>query len=158
IRQRSRWIKGYLQTMLVHSRRPLYLLRRVGLRQFLGFALLIGGTPLTFLLGPILWGVFLLWLFTGSEALSPLFQGWVLHLSLFNLILGNGIAIYLMMLAAFKRRLYRLVPYALLNPLYWLLHSRAAYMALYQLFTRPFYWEKTLHGLSRHPLPKHDAA
>jgi len=34
-------------------------------------------------------------------------------------------------------------------PLYWLLISLAAYRALLQLITRPFYWEKTEHGVSR---------
>ena len=33
IRQRSRWYKGYLQTWLVHMRRPLQLLRTIGLAQ-----------------------------------------------------------------------------------------------------------------------------
>ena len=35
-----------------------------------------------------------------------------------------------------------------LIPVYWLLHSAAAYKALWQLITKPHYWEKTLHGLS----------
>ncbi|MEU7811582.1 glycosyltransferase family 2 protein [Pseudonocardia sp. NPDC049154] len=52
VRQRSRWIKGYLQTLLVHLRHPLQLVRTAGLRQTLAFALLIGGTPVTFLFTP----------------------------------------------------------------------------------------------------------
>ena len=40
IRQRSRWIKGYMQTFLVHTRRPLHLLRTTGPLGFLGFRLL----------------------------------------------------------------------------------------------------------------------
>jgi hypothetical protein len=32
---------------------------------------------------------------------------------------------------------------------YWTLHSIAAYVALWQLFRNPFYWEKTTHGLTR---------
>jgi len=34
------------------------------------------------------------------------------------------------MIAVFRRRYYELLLYALLNPLYWQLHSIAAYMAL----------------------------
>ncbi len=89
------------------------------------------------------------WLLTKTLALDPLFPPWILYLSLFNLLWGNALAIYLNMLAVFKRRLYSLTPYALLNPLYWILHSIAAYKALWQLFTNPFYWEKTLHGLTQ---------
>jgi hypothetical protein len=29
------------------------------------------------------------------------------------------------------------------------MHSRAAYKGLWQLITKPFYWEKTNHGLSK---------
>jgi hypothetical protein len=40
------------------------------------------------------------------------------------------------------------VLWALANPFYWLLHSLAAYKALWQLIVKPHYWEKTEHGLS----------
>ncbi len=46
IRQRSRWIKGYMQTFLVHTRRPLHLIRTVGVLGFLGFIFFVGGTVL----------------------------------------------------------------------------------------------------------------
>jgi hypothetical protein len=56
--------------------------------------------------------------------------------------------IYVCMMGAFKRGRYELVVWALLNPLYWIMHSMAAYKALWQLVTRPYYWEKTAHGIS----------
>lgn len=149
IRQRSRWIKGYMQTTLVHLRHPVRLLRQIGWRQTLGFLLLVAGTPLTFLAAPWMWGAYLFWLFTQTRALDPYFPTWLMYVSLFNLLVGNGLAIYLNMLAVFKRQYYDLIPWALLNPVYWVLHSIAAYKALWQLFTRPHYWEKTLHGISR---------
>jgi hypothetical protein len=73
----------------------------------------------------------------------------VLYIGLFNLLIGNSIMIYINMLAVFKRKYYGLLPYALLNPLYWFMHSVASYKALWQLFTKPFFWEKTNHGISR---------
>ncbi len=147
IRQRSRWIKGYLQTALVHSRHPLRLRRVIGTRQLLAFMLLIGGTPLTFLLAPILWT------FTTISLAAPsltagLLPRWLLALSLVNLIAGNAMIVYLNLIAVFNRRLYWLTPFALLAPLYWILHSIAAYKALWQLVRNPFFWEKTVHGLS----------
>jgi hypothetical protein len=150
IRQRSRWIKGYMQTALVFSRDPLALVRRAGLRQTLGFVLLIAGTPLIFLLQPIAVGLTITWLVTRTHAFAPLFPPWLLYLSLFNLLIGNALAIYVNMFAVFKRRLFVLVLFSLLNPIYWILHSVAAFKALGQLFTRPYYWEKTVHGLTRH--------
>ena len=62
IRQRSRWIKGYMQTLLVHTRRPLHLIRSTGPLGFLGFVFFIGGTVLSGLLNPIFWALYLVWL------------------------------------------------------------------------------------------------
>jgi cellulose synthase/poly-beta-1,6-N-acetylglucosamine synthase-like glycosyltransferase len=152
IRQRSRWIKGYMQTALVFSRDPLALVRRAGWRQSLGFALLIGGTPMIFLIQPISIVLTLAWVFTRTSMLDSLFPPVILYLSLFNLLIGNALAIYVNMFAVFKRRLHFLVLFALLNPVYWLLHSIASFKALGQLFTVPYYWEKTTHGLTRHDL------
>ncbi|MGY1636158.1 glycosyltransferase [Geodermatophilus sp. SYSU D00742] len=149
IRQRSRWIKGYMQTVLVHTRHPVRLVRTVGLRQTLGFALLIGGTPLVFLVTPWLYALFLADLLLPG-VIVPDLPEWLTLVSLANLLFGNGVIIYLSLLAGFKRRSYDLVPFALLSPFYWLLHSVASYKAAWQLLTRPFYWEKTRHGLSAH--------
>ncbi|UTT62394.1 glycosyltransferase family 2 protein [Microcella humidisoli] len=150
IRQRSRWIKGYMQTTLVHARQPLALVRQIGLRRFLSFVLLIAGTPATFL------GVIPFYVITAFtivlpvDALAQLFPIWLLWLTLLNFVIGNVIMIYLSMMGPYKRGTFHLVLWALLNPLYWLLHSIAAYKGLWQLITKPHYWEKTEHGLTTH--------
>lgn len=148
IRQRSRWIKGYLQTMLVHSRSPVALTRETGAVQALAFLLLIGGTPATFLLSPPLMLVFFFSLLVSAATTAAFFPTWVLWVSAFNLLLGNSAMIYVSMMGAFKRERFELVIWALANPFYWLLHAVASYKALWQLITRPHYWEKTHHGLS----------
>ena len=153
IRQRSRWIKGYMQTVIVHTRHPLALLKAAGARETLAFMLLIAGTPIMFLLVLPLYAVFIASLVIPSHVYSALFPGWVLWLSLLNLILGNALMIYVAMMGAFKRERYDLVLWALLNPLYWILHSIASYKALWQLITRPHYWEKTNHGISSYATP-----
>jgi cellulose synthase/poly-beta-1,6-N-acetylglucosamine synthase-like glycosyltransferase len=148
IRQRSRWIKGYLQTVLVHTRHPLRLVRTVGLRQTLGFALLIGGTPLSFLLGPPLWIILALSL-ADPSLLQGLIPHWAQVADMATLLGGNAAIIYLNMLAVFKRGRYELIWFALLNPLYWVLHSIASYKALWQLCAgKAYFWEKTVHGLT----------
>jgi len=149
IRQRSRWIKGYMQTYLVHMRNPRRLVQKIGWKGFIGFNFFIGATSMTFLLYPILLAFFLAYLVFDLKAIRPLFPDWVLYISTFNLIAGNMLMIYINMLAVFKRRFYELIWFALLNPVYWLLHSIAAYKGLWQLITKPFYWEKTNHGLSK---------
>ena len=149
IRQRSRWIKGYMQTYLVHMRNPLRLFRTIGFLPFLGVQLLIGGTVMTFLINPILWLLFVFWIVFRPLWMESAFPLWILTLSTLNLVVGNAMGIYLNMLAVFRRRLFHLTFYSLMNPFYWILHSIAAYKALWQLFTKPFYWEKTVHGLAK---------
>jgi len=148
LRQRSRWIKGYMQTVLVHTRHPVHLVRTVGVRQASGFLLLIAGTPLMFLATPWLYALLVLELLA-PDTLGTLPQ-WLSVVGLANLLFGNGVIIYLSLLAGFKRRNYRLTAFALLSPFYWLLHSIASYKAAWQLLTKPFYWEKTQHGLTSH--------
>jgi len=149
IRQRSRWIKGYMQTWLVHMRDPIGLYRSLGPVGFWGFQLFIGSPPLTVLINPLLWVVFAMWLWLEPQAISAAFPPAVLYMALFNLLIANLMYVYFGIVAAFKRGYYDLVPYGLLQPVYWILHSIAAYKALWQLIATPHYWEKTQHGLSQ---------
>ncbi len=149
VRQRSRWIKGYMQTFLVHTRRPIHLYRTIGPLGTIGFVFFIGGTILSGLLNPLFWATFGFWAITQTSAFAHFFPPALLYLSLFNLIVGNGLFIYLMMLAPFRRRWLHLVPFSLTVFWYWILMSVAAWKGLWQLITKPFYWEKTQHGLSR---------
>ncbi|MFD2265078.1 glycosyltransferase family 2 protein [Lacibacterium aquatile] len=148
IKQRSRWIKGYMQTWLVHMRNPIKLYKSLGHTGFWGFQFFIGGPPLTVLLNPILWLTFIVTLIWPMPAISEYFPPVVLYISLFNLLVANLLYIYFGVVAAFKRQYYDLVPYGLLQPFYWIMHSIAAYKALSQLIFNPHYWEKTQHGTS----------
>lgn len=151
IRQRSRWMKGYAQTWLVHMRRPLHLLRSCGWRGFLGFQAFIGGTVLTALFNPVLWVLYGLWLMFGVTAAEVLHPGILLHVNLAALIIGNAFFIYIAMAAPMKRpKLRGLAIWGLLVPFYWLLVSLAAWRGVLQLATNPHHWEKTPHGISAH--------
>lgn len=148
IRQRSRWIKGYFQTYLVHMRHPVRFARSIGSVGFFGFQFFVGSVVFMTLVVPLMWAVFALWLVTGTHAAEFLFPPALLYLSQFSLLAGNGIFIYLTMIGGFKRQLYSLMPYALTVPIYWLLMLIAGYRAVWQLIFNPFYWEKTTHGTS----------
>ncbi len=149
IRQRSRWIKGYMQTLLVHMRNPIRLVNKIGWRGFFGFNFFVGFTPITFLLYPVLLGFYIIYIIFDLQTVRVLFPDWVLYISIFNFVAGNTLMIYVNMLAVFKRRFYELILFALVNPFYWLMHSIAAYKGLWQLIYKPFYWEKTNHGLTK---------
>jgi cellulose synthase/poly-beta-1,6-N-acetylglucosamine synthase-like glycosyltransferase len=149
IRQRSRWIKGYMQTWLVNMRHPIRFLSSVGWPGFLSFQLFIGGTIVSGVVYPFLVIPFAWWLVTRTGAFQQYFPSWVLVFSMANLLVGNSCLIYLSMLAVAKRKHHALLPYALTVPGYWFLQSVAAYKALWQLVKNPFYWEKTTHGISK---------
>ena len=151
VRQRSRWMKGYMQTLLVHTRQPLQLIRRAGPLGFIGFVFFIGGTVLAGLLNPVFWLFYAIWIVANTADLDPLFPHSLLFLCLFNLLAGNGAFTYLIMLGPIRRGWLDLIPFSFTLFGYWLLISVAAYKALFQLISDPFYWEKTQHGLSRHP-------
>jgi glycosyltransferase XagB len=150
LRQRSRWIKGYMQTLLVHTRRPLQLMRRAGVLGFLGFVVFIGGTVLAGLLNPVFWVFYTIWLAASAANIDVIFPQSLLLLCLFNLLAGNGAFTYLIMLAPIRRGWLQLIPFSFTLFAYWVLMSVAAYRALWQLLRNPFFWEKTQHGLSRH--------
>jgi hypothetical protein len=151
IRQRTRWIKGYMQTTLVHTRHPVRFVRAAGLRATATLVLLVAGTPAAFLASPILWG-YLLWeAIANGKAPGLGFDGGVATwIAAVNLIAGNGIMVAFSALAAARRRRYALACCAIMMPAYWVLHSIAAWRALWQLVTAPSKWEKTPHGLSKH--------
>lgn len=143
IRQRSRWVKGYIQTYLVHMRNPAKLFQRFGLKKFLSFQLMVGGGPFVLLCAPFLWIMTVIGYFHSDTATQACF-------CVINIIpLISYIVAFLLfgICGAIVRHNYDLLSYALLLPCYYALQSYAAWKGLYQLFTTPHYWEKTKHGL-----------
>jgi glycosyltransferase XagB len=151
IRQRSRWVKGYLQTWLVSMRHPKTVLDTLGVWRFLCLQATVGGTPLVLLLNPIYWLLTVVYLLTTWGLIPHLFPPPVFVASLLGALVGNLVFVYLSMYGLLQRQRYDLVPLMLLSPLYWVLQSVAAWKALYQLITKPHYWEKTVHNLAYHP-------
>lgn len=149
IKQRTRWVKGYIQTYLVHMREPLKLFKTVGFRGFVSLQLFVGGTILTNFFNLILWFIFGMSLLLPNESVNFLFNPSVLWIAKLNLYLGSILIILLNILAVFKRRYYSLLPYALTAPLYWFMMSIATYRSIYQIIFKPSVWEKTEHGISK---------
>jgi cellulose synthase/poly-beta-1,6-N-acetylglucosamine synthase-like glycosyltransferase/pSer/pThr/pTyr-binding forkhead associated (FHA) protein len=184
IRQRSRWVKGYIQTHLVHMRRPLSTLWRLGLWGTFSFLSSVGGLSLMLLLNPIFWAIGAVyigcwivdlhntgwdfwvtynipyeerwaWQMWFSEATNPGYDPFwnlvsqVFYIMTLVLVAGNVFFVLMHLVACIKRRMYGLIPWALISPIYWLLISIGAWKGFLQLFVHPFYWEKTQHGLDQ---------
>ena len=149
IKQRSRWIKGYMMTWAVHMRQPRLLWRQLGPKGFLGFQVLFLGSISQFLLAPLLWS-FMLLPFGFDHPLYaalPLPAVWALAITFFLSEVAN-IVIGALGLGRTRHGLSLL--WVLTLKVYYPLASLAAYKGLAELATRPFYWDKTTHGLFDH--------
>jgi cellulose synthase/poly-beta-1,6-N-acetylglucosamine synthase-like glycosyltransferase len=150
IRQRSRWVKGYMQTWLFHMRHPFRLARAMGPKAFIVFQLFFGGCTICLLLNPFYWLLTALWFATRLGWIEQIFPRPVLYAGTIALFVGNSACVLLAVSGAIGRRNYGDVKWALLVPFYWLLMSIASYKALSQLLYKPSYWEKTEHGYCRY--------
>lgn len=148
IRQRSRWIKGYMQTWLVHMRSPAQLFYRLGLRGFIGFQFFMGLSTFVFLSAPLMWAICALWA-AGAIPLAAHQGAWLEWFTLINLGLNLAVSSWLAVLRYEKLGQPRLWAAAITYPCYLVLHCIASYKALFQLIVKPHYWEKTMHGLYR---------
>jgi cellulose synthase/poly-beta-1,6-N-acetylglucosamine synthase-like glycosyltransferase len=146
IRQRSRWIKGYFQTWLVHMRNPGTLVRETGFRGFTSFNLTMG-SAFVLLMNPIFWALSTFYVISQAGFIQQMFPGFVFYAASALLFIGNFVFVYLNVAGSLQRGEFGLTRTALLSPLYWGLMSWAAWKGAIQLFTNPFYWEKTEHGL-----------
>jgi glycosyltransferase XagB len=141
--QRTRWMKGWMQTFIVHNRNPRLLARQMGLGPMLVFELLVLGM----ITAPLLHTGFLAVLVSGSlrsSALLSFHDGWS-SFYVGVLILGYGSATALTLVGLHRTKLTGLAPSQLMLPLYWLLMAWATVRATVELATRPFFWFKSPH-------------
>ena len=151
IRQRSRWVKGYMQTWLVHLRRPGRSLREFGAWGFVGMQVLFLGAILTYLAQPLFWAALGWRVVTGEAPWPPGLPDWFVWPVLIALGVGQIAMLGTALLALWRRNMRWLWPWTLTLPIYWPLGALAAYKALWEMIVRPFFWDKTEHGVSRMP-------
>ncbi len=147
IKQRSRWLKGYMTTYLVHMRQPRRLYKQLGAWKFLGFQAHFLTALSQFLLAPFLWSFWLVLLGYGHPLDSVVPRAALVTLgSLFLTVEVINIAIHVTAVSGRKHK--HLMAWAPTMHFYSPLGAIAAYKALYELVLKPFFWDKTAHGLS----------
>ncbi|NKN34955.1 glycosyltransferase [Agrobacterium sp. a22-2] len=146
--QRTRWFKGWLQTWLVVMRSPSLAIAEMGPCAFVVFQLLIGGMLLSSLAHPVM----ILFLTQSTLAMmrSPGTAMSVLDKVLFYTDMINVLGSYATFLALGATKMTRfetrLVSWRwIFIPVYWLMMSMAAWRAVFELRSRPFFWNKTPH-------------
>lgn len=145
VKQRSRWIKGYMMTWITHMRDPRLLWQQLGPRCFIGFQVQFLGSILQTLLAPLIWS---LWLIPfGFNHPLPAAIGAISAHVIYLAMTATMILTIIFDIAGMRRTKHGLNPlWALTLTLYHPLATLAAYKALWELMTKPFYWDKTSHG------------
>ncbi len=146
VRQRSRWLKGYAMTYAVHMRHPLSLLRDVGLWQFFGIQMLFLGTLTQFLMAPLLWSFWLI-PFGGTHPLSAVAPHWVVLACTVVCVASASINLIVQWDGVRRAGKSWLMPWALTMIAYFPLATLAVYKGVLELAWKPFYWDKTMHGV-----------
>ena len=146
VKQRSRWLKGYAVTWCVHMRNPARLWRDLGAWRFFGLQVLFAGTLSQFLLAPLIWSFWLIPLGFHHPVID------VLPPPAFWALVGVFVASELTTLTIAALALARagkrwLTPWAMTLSLYFPLGCVAVYKGLLELTWKPFYWDKTQHGI-----------
>ncbi len=146
VKQRSRWIKGYVMTWAVHMRDPGLLWRQLGPRAFLGFQIMFLGTIAQFLLAPLMWTLLLVPFGIDHPLLAVMPAGafWIMA-AVFLLSEAANLTVGIVGLGRTRHRMSAW--WVLAMKLYFPLATLAAYKAMIELATHPFYWDKTTHGL-----------
>jgi len=150
MRQRARWLKGFLATWLVHMREPWRLMRELGPAGFWVAQAVTIGVFASALLHPLCLLATLV-LFALHPVLPERAGPAVIAIAGVNLLVfiaGYVLAIVLTRDALRRRGLLGWRGTLATMPFYWLLMSGAAWLALWQFITAPFHWNKTEHGLS----------
>lgn len=154
IRQRSRWYKGYLQTMLVHLRHPVALWSQIGGKGILRLLNMTGAVPIVAVVNLLFWSTMATWILGRPEAIELAFPAVTYYIYLTMYLVGAPFSVFIGLIVVQRLDKPHLWWAATLVPLYWMLQSIAAMKAIFQLVTRPHFWEKTVHGLSmNHPVP-----
>jgi len=148
LKQRTRWYKGWMQTWLVHTRRPHRLVRELGLSGAIAVQLFLACNVLAALVHPLFAASLGYSLLAGRPlAMVANFSPWPIFAAAF--LSGYASTIPLDLIGLKRRRLLGHGWVLALTPFYWLLLSLAAWRALYQLVCDPQRWEKTEHGVAK---------
>lgn len=149
IKQRTRWMKGFVQTTIVHLRHPFRFKKEIGgWKNFFAFLFTVPGTVLLNFLNLFSWVVLVIWIVTNSALIKEWYPGPILYLSTATFIIGSFAFAYLNLVSSYHRKHFHLIKYGLLTPFYWFLLAIATTRALLQIIFSPANhgWEKTTHG------------
>lgn len=148
IKQRSRWLKGYMQTGLVWTRHPFTNARHIGTVRYGLYMLQMLGTPLSYILNPWFWAMTCAWFLFHPSFIASLYLSPIYYAGLLLLFMGNALKVFQLLFAVIGSDEHSSAEWMLVAPLWWALTTVSAYLAVWELL-RPrtrHTWRKTEHG------------
>ena len=144
IPQRTRWIKGWIQTFLVHNRNIKQLYQNIGITNIILFEILM----ISFIFSPLLYIIsiigFIFIYFNKNQffILSSYLIYWDVIV-----FAGGHLSQWILSAASWRKAFGTRIPLAAAAtfPAYWVLGNFAAWRAVWKLVRSPFEWEKTSH-------------
>jgi glycosyltransferase XagB len=153
MKQRARWLKGWMQTNLTHTRKPRSIVRQLGWAKAAVALPSMMAMVLAPLCYPILTAITLRGLFDGSLLRPNTASDIAASVdALVVIVLGAMAAVAPVVLATQDRGTPASFAAVALLPFYYVYVSAAAWVALKELIHRPFQWNKTEHGQALMPL------
>jgi glycosyltransferase XagB len=152
--QRRRWQKGFMQTAATHSRQPWRAFRDIGWLGWTAGMVQVAGSVMGALFFPIFTAQ-MLWLAASGAlfdnrdsfaAVSNTLALWVACCGLMSTLVPAFVGLS-------RRRAWHLAPWLVTMPLYQLLISAAAWVAIIDYIRAPSRWLKTAHGEGRRDSP-----
>ena len=147
IKQRSRWIKGHMQTLKVHTRKLTDLNVAMTISLFATLSSNLASAACT---GPIMCAL-------SGYALSAALNHQMRPIAPFDVLVlmaGWGCAALSMGVGIYRSGAKFSVWHFLIAPAFWALQSIAFARAVHQLLSRPYHWDKTDHVALESPTPR----
>lgn len=152
IKQRSRWLKGFIQTYLLYLQKNHNLSNQIGFkRSFISLHFMLGLSTLSLLCTPLMICIGVLVKLNLLEVdNSELIIAMTLSSGAFWIITTFSQTVIVLKESSFLKNLSflkKLTCFFAFSP-YFILHTIAVFNAILDLIRRPFYWNKTKHGVT----------
>jgi glycosyltransferase XagB len=157
LRQRIRWNKGFLYTFKVHYKRPLSIIKDIGIKPFIFLLYQLIGPVINMIALPG-WIIFSIVILTLLDIPIPFarfiydaydYNFFLFYITLFNFIIGVSFVLIVSFLALrqshYAKKKYKLI---LLMPFYNVLLGVAGLISIIEFIFKPQVWHKTYHGFS----------
>lgn len=148
VKQRSRWIKGYIHTYLVYMRHPIYVYQKYHFKGFIFFNYILFISPFLLSIFPIM--IYLsINIILGHYVFGEVPELVLKFFTWFNMAYGMLAQLFMTYIMCHVQTLDAVKRTWWTYPFYFLLHTVAAVIAVYKLLTNPHQWDKTSHGITK---------